>query len=266
MNEFYEAIQEGRPIEGLDIIDMHAHLGPYYNMHVPDPWAARMIRVMDRCGIAKTVFSPSFGFDADFVAGNDLMLKTIEEYPGRLYGAATVNGNYPELSVSELHRAFENPRVVMIKIHPVSSKCKLSDRRMKGIYEFASERKLFTLVHTWLEGDPWGSMDLMASMAREYPDIRWLMGHCGGPYGSYHSVELAQELPNIFLDVTLSMAPAGQLEFFVREVGSERVLFGTDNPFFDPRPQVGRVGLAGISREDKMNIFRNNALRLAKFV
>ena len=266
MNEFFDQVHQGRPLEGVSIIDMHAHLGPYYNMHIPDSSASFMLRAMDRCGIAKTVLSPSFGFDSDLVVGNDLMLKTVDEHPGRFYGAVSVNGNYPELSVAELHRSFENPRVVMVKIHPVGAKCKMSDRRMKGIYEFAAARKLFILVHTWLDGDPYGSQDLFASVAKDYPDIRWIMGHSGGPYGSHHAVELALETPNIFLDITLSMAPARQIEFFVKKVGSERVLFGTDNPFLDPRPQVGRVGLAEISREDKLNICSRNALRHVTFI
>jgi hypothetical protein len=266
MNEFFDQIHQGRPLKGVSIIDMHAHLGPYYNMHTPDSSAAFMLRAMDSCGIGKTVFSPSFGFDADIAAGNDLMLKTVDKHPGRLYGAVSVNGNYPELSIDELRRSFENPRVVMVKIHPWGAKCKLSDRRMKGIYDFASARKLFALVHTWLDGDPYGSQDLFASVAKDHPDIKWIMGHSGGPYGSRHAVELALEVPNIFLDITLSMAPARQIEFFVKEVGSERVLFGTDNPFLDPRPQVGRVGLAEITREEKINIFYANALRHIKFV
>jgi predicted TIM-barrel fold metal-dependent hydrolase len=52
----------------------------------------------------------------------------------------------------------------------------------------------------------------------------------------------------------------------VREVGSGRVLFGTDNPFIDPRPQIGRVALARIPDEDKLNIFGANARRHIRFV
>jgi predicted TIM-barrel fold metal-dependent hydrolase len=91
------------------------------------------------------------------------------------------------------------------------------------------------------------------------------MGHSGGPYGSYHAVELAKESENIFLDITLSMVPARQTEFFVSEIGSERVIFGTDSPFLDPRPQIGRVGLADISHQDRVNIFRANAHRMIDF-
>ena len=133
---------------------------------------------------------------------------------------------------------------------------------MKKLYEFVSGRKLFTVVHTWLDNEPYGNQDMFANVAKEYPDINWLMGHSGGPYGCYHAVEIAQELPNVYLDLTLSLCPARQIEFFVKEIGSERVMFGTDNPFIDPRPQIGRVGRADISHEDRINIFGANARRL----
>ncbi|MEW5902372.1 MAG: amidohydrolase family protein [Acidobacteriota bacterium] len=262
MTEYLDLIHRGLPIDDVEIIDLHAHLGPYFNMHIPAADAAAMIRLMDRCGVDKAVISTTLSWDADFVLGNTMMLEAIARYPGRLYGACAVNGNYPELSLEELERTFAHKAVVMAKIHPSNTKCRLDDRRMRGIFEFAAKRKLLLLVHTWLNNDSYGNLDLFAEVARGHPDINWIMGHSGGPYGSVRAAELAREIKNIFLDITLSMCPAGQIEYFVREVGSRRVLFGTDNPFIDPRPQVGRVGLARISEEDKINIFGANARRL----
>jgi len=97
---------------------------------------------------------------------------------------------------------------------------------------------------------------------KEYPDIKWLMGHSGGPYGGRRAVEIAAESPNVYLDITMSMCPARQIEFFVREAGSERVIFATDNPFIDPRPSIGRIALADITHEDRINIFGRNAQNL----
>ena len=136
---------------------------------------------------------------------------------------------------------------------------------MKGIYEFAAERKIFIVVHTWLDNDLYGNQDIFAEVAKDYPDIRWIMGHSGGPYGSYHAVEIAREIQNVFLDLTLSMCPARQIEFFVKEVGADRILFGTDNPFIDPRPQIGRLCLAEISHEDRVKIMGGNARKYIDF-
>jgi len=265
MMGYFDRIHAGIPLRDVEIIDLHAHLGPYFNMHIPSSEARDIVRNMDLCGIDKAVISTTMSFEADIVLGNTMMLRALDSFPGRLYGACGVNGNYPDLSLAELERTFSRPDVVMIKIHPYNSKCRLDDPRMDSIFRFAAERQLFVLVHTWLDGDPYGNQDIFAEVAQAQPQIRWIMGHSGGPYGSRHAVELAKKIPNIFLDLTLSMCPARQVEYFVSEVGSERVLFGTDNPYIDPRPQVGRVGLAQISDEDKINIFSANARRHIAF-
>jgi hypothetical protein len=266
MKEYFNRVHEGLPIEDVEIIDFHAHIGPYFNMHVAVNDPDGMVRLMDRCGIDKTICSATSALCADLVQGNNVMLDAIRAHRGRLYGACAVNGNYPELSVDELGRCFaEDKDVKYVKLHPFLNLCKMNDRRMKGVYEFAAKRRLFIVVHTWLDNDAYGSLDLFTGVARDYPDINWLMGHSGGPFAGYHAVEIARELPNVFLDLTISSCPARQIEFFVEQVGSERVIFGTDNPFIDPRPQIGRIFLADITREDMVNIVGRNVRKYISF-
>ena len=126
MTEYFDRIHEGLPIEDIEIIDLHAHLGPYFNMHIPMSDAHSMVSLMDRCGIDKTVVSPTPGICSDLVYGNNLMLEALRTHRGKLYGACIVNGNYPELSFDELDRCFaEDKHVVMIKIHPFLPYCKM---------------------------------------------------------------------------------------------------------------------------------------------
>lgn len=266
MNHYFEKIHQGLPLSDVEIIDIHAHLGPNGVMHIPRNSAEDMVQTMDACGIDKVVVSAHAGIDADIVLGNNMVFDAISKFPGRIFGACMVNGHYPDLSVDELNRCFghaENFKI--IKIHPFSTSCGLNDKRMNPILKFAADRRMVVLVHTWLDGDEFGNLEIFKNMAVEYPSINWIMGHSGGPFGSYHAAEIAKKLKNVYLDLTISMGPARQVEYFVNEVGAERVLFGTDNPFLDPRPQVGRVGLADISEEAKKNIFGSNARRLVKF-
>jgi len=266
MTEYFNQIHNGIQITDVEIIDLHAHLGPSRIIHIPANDPVSMIKMMDLCGIDKTVVSPNHGIDSDIVLGNNIMLEAISNHRKRIYGACMVNGHYPELSLDELQRCFSVEKdVKMIKVHPFFTFCNMKDKRMKKIYKFASDRKLVVLVHTWLDNDQYGNQDIFAEVAKDYPDIKWIMGHSGGPYGSYHAVELAKESKNIILDIALSMVTARQIEFFVSEIGSERVIFGTDNPFLDPRPQIGRIGLADISHQDRVNIFSANARRMIDF-
>ncbi|MHB9028959.1 MAG: amidohydrolase family protein [Candidatus Latescibacterota bacterium] len=266
MKDYFDRVHEGLPIGDVEIIDFHAHIGPYFNMHIAKSSPDEMVWMMDRCGISKTVSSATPALCGDLVQGNDLMLEAVRAHRGRIYGACATNGHYPELSLNDLHRTFEDPGVVCVKIHPFLSCIKMNDKRMKGIYEFTAARRLFMIVHTWLDADPYGNLDLFASVAKDWPDINWLMGHSGGPFGAHRAVEIVRELPNVFIDLTISSCPARQFEFFVKEVGSDRMILGTDNPFIDPRPQIGRVFLADISKEDMVNIVGGNVKRYIKFV
>lgn len=54
----------------------------------------------------------------------------------------------------------------------------------------------------------------------------------------------------------------GVIEYFVKEIGAEKILFGTDSPMRDPRPQVGWLAYADISFEDKKLIFGGNMKRI----
>ena len=266
MKEYFEQIHEGFPISDLELIDTHAHLGPYFNMFIPACDSDSMVKNMDRCGIDKTIVSANIGLVSDFTSGNTMMLQSVQSHRGRLYGACLVNGHYPEKSIDELERCFSvEKHVVMIKIHPVLNKCSLTDKRLIPVFHFASDRGLIILVHTWLDNDAYGNQEIFAGVAKEYPDVKWIMGHSGGPYGGRRAVEIAEELPNVFLDITTSTCPARQIEFLVKEAGSERVLFGTDNPFIDPRPQIGRVALANISHNEMANIFGKNIKRYINF-
>ena len=54
----------------------------------------------------------------------------------------------------------------------------------------------------------------------------------------------------------------GMGEKFVHEAGSDRMLFGTDLPWFDPHQAVGVLLNADITDEDRHNICHRNAERL----
>jgi predicted TIM-barrel fold metal-dependent hydrolase len=103
-------------------------------------------------------------------------------------------------------------------------------------------------------------------MAERYPRVKLLMAHsCHGEWDQ--AVQLARDFPNVFLELTAVFDDRGMLEKFVREVGSDRMLFGTDLPWFDPHHAVGALLSADISDQDRHNICHRNAERLlAPFV
>ena len=75
---------------------------------------------------------------------------------------------------------------------------------------------------------------------------------------------LINKYDNVYGDLAVSGKPEGNVEWFVKEVGSKELLFGSNMPFYDPRPTFGRIALANISKEAKADILGLNMARLLK--
>jgi len=95
-------------------------------------------------------------------------------------------------------------------------------------------------------------------MAERYSHVKLLLGHSCHPDWDA-AVRLAQDFPNVYLELTAVFDDRGVLEKFVREVGSGRLLFGTDLPWFDPHHAIGVLLSADITDEDRHNICHRNA-------
>jgi hypothetical protein len=54
----------------------------------------------------------------------------------------------------------------------------------------------------------------------------------------------------------------GPLEIFLEKCGSEKILFGTDLPWFDTHHGIGAILATDMSDDDRRNIFYRNGERL----
>ena len=64
---------------------------------------------------------------------------------------------------------------------------------------------------------------------------------------------------NVWLELTAVPGERGRIEDLVRRVGSKRILYGTDLPWFDEYQAVGGVVSADITEDDMRNILYRNA-------
>jgi len=104
-------------------------------------------------------------------------------------------------------------------------------------------------------------------LAKEYPDVTFVLGHSGGmPAGYVEAIAAAQECPNIYLDICRSVMSGLWVERLVNEVGPARVLWGTDFPFIDPIYLVGRLACTRLSDEAKRLVFGESAAALLRKV
>ena len=242
------------------IYDMHGHMGPWSAIYFPRGDVDSMIGTMDECGVRMLIFSHHTALCAPNL-GNSLSIEAVRRHPERLRAYCAVNPNYPEQLEEDL-ATFEAQRDVYVGFKFLSSyhRIALSDERCRPAWQYANERELLVLCHTW-GGDAFCGPQEVRQMARAYPRVKLLMGHsCCGEWDA--AVQLVRDFPNVFLELTGILDVAGVVEKSVQQAGAERMLFGTDLPWFDPHYGIGALLSAHITDEDRHNIFHRNAERL----
>jgi hypothetical protein len=247
---------------GWPIVDAHAHLGPTWQFAIPTPDAVAMVAMMERLGIGKTILSPHLAIGYDVVRGNDLAAAVAREFAGRLYGYVTANPRYPELMEEELRRGLDELGLVGIKLHPTLHNFSVLDPTCTPVWQCAQERGLPILIHTW-EGDPRCRPSHFAELAAQYPAARFILGHSGGQAaGRREAVAVALAHPNVYLELCCSYLTCADLEGMVATMGAQRILFGTDSPWIDPRFLLGKVAFANLAVEEQRMLLGENALAL----
>ena len=67
---------------------------------------------------------------------------------------------------------------------------------------------------------------------------------------------------NLYLDTALAGASEGSIELLAKYVDTKKILFGTDIGFYSPNFSLGRIAMADIEDEVKLDIMGRNAAKL----
>lgn len=138
------------------------------------------------------------------------------------------------------------------------------DHRHDLICHLAADYDLPIIMHSWYKmadkypNESDGS-DL-AYMARRNPHTTIVAAHLTG-LQRRGVLDLA-DIPNAYIDTSGCLPENDLVEYGVRYMGSQRVLFGSDYPGRCYEMQVGRILDAEISEEHRQDILWRNAARL----
>jgi hypothetical protein len=161
-----------------------------------------------------------------------------------------------------------------IKVHPVDQRFVVSDPRMVRVFELCGELDLAVLSHSGTSRGPlqFAEPATFDTVAARLPDLRLVVAHLGG--GSWEQVRaLADRHPHVAFDLSEIVAWTGapnapdeeDLVRLIRDVGVERVLFGSDFPWYDPGEMVKAVRtLPGLSDGELTAILGENAARILR--
>jgi predicted TIM-barrel fold metal-dependent hydrolase len=210
---------------------------------------------MDRVGVGIMAISALPALSGDIQRGNDEVADVVGRHPDRFIGYAHVNANFPELLRSELERCFAKPGFKGIKVYPLG--VPYDDPGFEPVWEFAAERRAPVLAHTWA-----GDLTGLDRCAQRHPAVPFLAAHAGSELQYQAYIDAAKRARNLHLDLTYSRNYANLIEHFVRMVGTDQIVWGTDQPLFSMAQQAAKVLFARIPDEDKKKILYTTAARL----
>ena len=193
---------------------------------------------------------------------NDEVLQAIAHWQDRVFGFAYVSGEQVDASLREIDRCVRDGPMVGIKLW-VARRCHEAD--LDAIVKRAADLKAVIFQHTWLKTDdsqlPGESTphDLVA-LARRHPDVPLICGHTGGTWEL--GIRAVRAHPRIYVDLAGSDPVNGFVEMAVRELGAERILYGSDCGGRSFASQLGKVYGARIAEAERRLILGQNLRRL----
>lgn len=245
-----------------DVIDVHSHIGRTITSDVGQTlaeWTSRM----DQSGITQAVLSVAAGGlqsggIEDTRRANNGIAAAVADDPARFpLGLASVEVRHGAAAVAEVRRVFGDLGLSGLAFHATFEGFTVNSAAFDAVLSATDDRRGLVLVHA--TPDAKASPRSIAAVASRYPQLTFVMGHPVFTEGQRaEAVEAVLGAANVHLDVAYQADPA-TTEFFVREVGADRVFFGSDAPFFPPADVIRSIEEADISDEEREKIFAGNA-------
>ncbi|MCK4400845.1 amidohydrolase [bacterium] len=250
------------------IIDAHAHLGKDANFYYPDVSIKKLLYIMDKIGINKIWVSHLACLAGEFDYGYKDLFKAFDEAEERIYGYFVYNPNFVKESMHWIEKNQGDERFIGIKIHPAFHQCFPYAKEYAPLWGYAEKNCLPVLTHSWSKDannpkQDFSQPHLFSHVLEKHTDLKLILGHGGGRYsGHLQATNLAKKYKNAYLDLAGDSFSFGLIEYLVKEIGAERILFGSDLTWIDPRANLGRIFKAKIADKDKEKILGLNAVNL----
>jgi predicted TIM-barrel fold metal-dependent hydrolase len=178
----------------------------------------------------------------------------ITRFPDRALGYVTIKPCKEAEMEKELNR-FRHPGFIGIKLHPGLHGVNVAHESYRPAMEYANANALPVLIHTWSHAD----VSDLAKLAAQYKFASFIIAHMGGsPDVLNHAIDTLIAHDNVFGDTALSYAPHRGIEYIVRRASAEKLLFGSDMPFYDPVFTLARVVCADIHESEIEKIAGGN--------
>ena len=210
----------------MRIIDVHAHLGPDEVFEV-DLGRDELVTIQQENDVDRTIVQPGATLTlASARQQHDDVAALCRDLPDRFLGMACPSPRLPAAEFQgEVTRCVRELGFVGVKLHTLAHSASPISKAGHLVFETAAALDVPVMIHTGV-GLPWGAPSLVIPVAREFPNLRIVLAHSGGQMFAAEALVAAQVCENVWLETT--WLPGATIRNFVRTIGPERVLFGSD--------------------------------------
>lgn len=247
-------------VDDCPIFDMHGHWGKFYGGTLPYADIESTKKHFDASGVRLLVFCHHDALMSGDIT-NQINEDAVSLWPERMRAYCGINPHYQDRIAHDL-ATFDSRKdsFVGFKMLADYHQVPVEDDRFKSVWEFADANKLPVLMHTW-GGSIYDGFENVKAVCERYPNAQKLLGH------SIHSdlkgaVTLATEYPNVYLELCAILDARGEVEHYVEHVGSDKIIYGTDYPWFSEHYYTGALLGAGLADDDIRNILYRNAQKI----
>jgi len=243
------------------IIDAHTHLG-YDYVYEEDLTLEPLLSNMEKNMIDVSIVQPGTVLDLDTVVKEHNEIAALaEDMRGRIYGMANPNPHLPtDLYRKELERCVNTLGFVGVKLHPQAHAVNPSSSMGIKVFQAAQDLGIPVMVHTG-EGIPWTLPSTLIPIAKEFPNLKVIMAHCGTGMFAVEAALAAQLCPNIYLEP--SWLPNFAIRDLCKNIGADRVMFGSDMPE-NVAPELAKFRSIGLTDEELEWCLCNTASKVFK--
>ncbi len=170
-----------------------------------------------------------------------------------------VNPQDGAAAVAEVRQSATEFGCRMLKLMPAIYNAPPTAPETTALVDVAREHGLLVNVHSG--GNNSHPLEIGA-LARRYPDLIFIMDHMGYRNDGRAAILAAQDNPNLYLGATIAAFEPDFVAAAVRQVGPERVIFGSNYPSCYPDLAVEALRRGNFGREAEELILGGNLARL----
>jgi predicted TIM-barrel fold metal-dependent hydrolase len=204
-------------------------------------------------------------------ARNNAVIRLAEDSGHFFFPVCSVHPADDQVALDEVDRVAA-AGAAWLKLHPNLQEFDVADPAVAQVVRRAAERGLPVLFDAY---SPWDANQpgKFVNLAMAVPESRLILAHAHGPgFPQLLFYDILARYPwwgrNVWIDISVTGALlagspfAEQLAWVLRQVGIDRIVFGSDYPVDDPLTAVRAVARLGFTDEEQAAILHDNAAAL----